>query len=137
MPLGVASDIQLCSAILCRFQCHRIEHVVDFTLGGEIGDSAFTQKQHLGLHHAMRIAVLGEHRFKAISPGGGDTHVVDQLATQDKKLAGTFVPMRLKSCPRIHLHIERPLARFFADPEYLELGTATHVQPGEFVNVGK
>ena len=85
----------------------------------------------------MRIAVLGEHRFKTIGPGRGGTHVVDQLATQNKKLAGTFVPMRLKSCPGIHVHIERPLPRFFADPENFELGTATHIQPRQLVNVGE
>ena len=45
--------------------------------------------------------------------------------------------MRLKSSTRLHVHIERPLAGFFADPEDFEMGAAPHIQPLELVNVGK
>ena len=45
--------------------------------------------------------------------------------------------MRLKSCSGFHMHIERPLPGFFTDPEHLELGAATYIEPLEFMNIGK
>ena len=74
---SVRPEIYLCCPFLSGLQSHRIEHVVNFAFWGEIGDSTFTEKQHLGFHDAMRVAVLGEHRFKAIGPRGGGADVVD------------------------------------------------------------